>query len=449
MQFADGETTAADADFMTSSATVPIETRRYEGAQALAEIAPSLREAGLLRATIAEMDPEFLAECTGTGVPGVVVAFQGRPIGYIAYRRALTAFPFRIGPFAFSGPRVKRLQIMGCETLVEDEAVVDALLETLTRERDWHLLRVFALPLEDALARHLLSRRSWGKLWCVNEIPQTWEIGIDGTFDDYVNRRFGAKARYNLRRELRLLEAAAPGHVSVRVYCREDQVDEFLERAQQVAITTYQWRLGLPKIEATPVLRRRLTGLARRGLWRSYILYIREVPAAFCYATIRYGALEYEIIGHDPRFRSVAPGKVLLYRIVEDLFATRIVDQLSFGMGPADYKRLFATASSHVLNGCVYNEIWSARLLAVTDVVLDTAWDWLRDRFPSLHVRLKRWFRTDRGDSQRLANVGDLPVRERYRRVVETAATPDRLAAPAKDPVAASAKSRIDMPEAH
>jgi len=418
-----------------ASSTVPIAVRRYEGPAALAEIAPSLREAGLLRATIVEMDPEFLVECTGAGVAGLVVAFRDRPIGYIAYRRAHTAFPLRIGPFAFDGPRVKLLQVMGCESLVEDETVVRALVETLTREMYWHLLRVFDLPLEDPLARYLTNGERSTKLWSVNNLPETWEIGIEGTFGDYIKRRFGAKARYNLRRELRLLEAAAPGHVSVRVYANENQVDEFLQQAQRVAETTYQWRLGLPQVEDTPVGRRRLRFLARKGLWRSYILYIGGVPAAFCYATIRYGALEYEIIGYDPRFRTLAPGKVLLFRIVEDLFTTRVVDRLSFGMGPADYKRLFATSGSHVLHSCVYNEAWYARSLGITDVVLDKAWNSLRKRFPNIHVRLKRWFRTA---AERLASIDDVPVRERYRRVVAAATAPiGRSDASVKPPIEA------------
>jgi hypothetical protein len=414
--------TASVENSIAPGVTVPVLVRRFEGS-AVQELSGPLREAGLLPAPIPEMDPEFLAQCTDDGMAGLVVGFRERPIGYIAYRRARSPFPLRVGPFVFDGPAIDQVLLMGCRTIAEDEPVVGALLEDLLRNKSWHLLRVFDLPLEDPLARWCMSGQTCEAFWTVNKKLETWELGIDGTFADYLQRRFGAKARYNLRREVRLLEAAAPGQVRLGVYTREEHVDEFLENAQSIAETTYQWRWGLPKIEATPPLRRRLALLARRGLWRSYILYIGSSPAAFCHATIRYGALDYEIVGYDPRFRDVAPGKVLLYRIIEDLFASRAVDRLSFGTGPAQYKRLFATDSSFVVSSGVYGRSRYARLLGLTDVALDQTRDWLSKRFPNGHASLKRWLRArDQADGLKGSqSLRDLPVRERYRRTVEAA----------------------------
>jgi Acetyltransferase (GNAT) domain len=372
--------------------------QRVEDPQALRDLVPSLRTAGLWPPPIVQMDPEYLAEaCEGS--PGVLIALVHEwPVAYLAYIARRATFPLPFGPVVLARLPSLALQVTGYQSLSpDDDAILPAFFEALLRAPSWQILRVSGIPVEHPLARYLAALADDAaqpfRITC--EVLETWHVQVEGTFEEYLLRRFSAKTRYNLRREVRLLETHAARPVSVKVYSREDQVEEFLERAESVARKTYQWRLGFPTVRVATELRRMLA-LARKGQWRSYILFLGSDPAAYCYATIRYGALDYYLIGYDPRFADVHPGKVLLFRMIEDLFAARVADRLDFGTGPAEYKRLFATTQQFVLSASLYREATYPRLIRASTAALRRAWSWVDPRIPCLKQRVKRYVR-DRG----------------------------------------------------
>jgi hypothetical protein len=134
----------------------------------------------------------------------------------------------------------------------------------LERDRAWHVAQLFELAVNTPLAGHvsrmLQSDRSHH---AVGKLFDTLQVDLSETFEQYLADRFNKKIRYNLKREVRLLETAEPGRVVTKVYTSPYEVADFLHDATQIAQRTYQWKLGFSTINATPRLLRRLQYMAR------------------------------------------------------------------------------------------------------------------------------------------------------------------------------------------
>lgn len=326
-----------------------LEVRRHEERGAMRALVSPLRSAGLLPAPMVEMEPVYLAD----GVedhPGTLIAWRGdRPVAFMTY--ALRHRPFRValGPVSVGRFPCRQLIVFGYVAFHEDDAsILTAFFDTLTARAGWDVIQAFEVPAADALARYLRGTPA------VCRTCDTIRVTLAPDFETYLSQQFTRKTRYNLRREVRLLDEAAAGQAAVKVYTSVDDVAEFVRHADAIARRTYQWKLGLMTMQATPAMVDRTTALAAHANWRAYVLFVRAVPVAYCYGTVRRDALSYDVVGYDPRFTRLNPGKVLLYRILEDLHAWRGVGALEFGRGSAEYKRLFANGAGVELDGTLY-----------------------------------------------------------------------------------------------
>src|SRR5262249_1815660 len=146
-------------------------------------------------------------------------------------------------------------------------------------------------------------------------------------------------------------------------------------------------------LASMPRVADRLGELARRDQLRGYVLRVRGAPAAYCLGTIRFNSLSYDDVGYDPRLADLHPGKVLLYRILEDLHTTRLVEELDFGRGEAGYKILFANCTRRAINVSIYAGTPYSRLLHTVVVSANTAYHRLRPALRPLMPYVKRTFR--------------------------------------------------------
>jgi hypothetical protein len=108
------------------------------------------------------------------------------------------------------------------------------------------------------------------------------------------------------------------------------------------------------------------------------------VPAAYCLGSIRWGEFSYDIVGYDPQFAKLNPGKVLLYNILEDLHRHRVVDRVDFGKGITGYKRLFATAGRQTVDASFYAPGFYPQMLRLLSNFADSG-------YRSLHPLIKPW----------------------------------------------------------
>jgi hypothetical protein len=375
-----------------------LEIRRHEGRRALRDLAGPLTSAGFLPAPLPGMEPEYLAAGSEGDHPGAMVAYsEGRVIAYMPYALRRAVFPIAPGPVRLARIPYRQLRLFGYASKFDGRAsILDLFFQTLLAHTTWHVAEIIDLPADDPLCRYVTRKAAESKpaYGVISKPFDTIQVRLDETFTNYLMNQFSKKTRYNLKREVRLLEDAAPGEVAVKVYTSPDEVRDFLRDAEKIARLTYQWKLGFNTMRADPELLQKLSLLAKCGRFRSYILFIRDTPAAYCCATVRQGDLSYDNVGYDPQFAKLNPGKVLLYRIVEDLHEWRRVGRLEFGRGPADYKQLFANCRRVVLDIHLYSRRPYSQFLRLLRVIADIGFQSLRPLVQPLMPYIKRRFRT-------------------------------------------------------
>jgi len=196
-----------------------------------------------------------------------------------------------------------------------------------------------SLPTTERLPR-LCFRKHW-----VRYVPARigrHYIDLEGTFQDYL-RSFAAKQRNNLTRPVRRFIEASEGTVDFREYRHPDDMSAFYEAASPVTVKTFQHRLlksGLPQSDD---FRRKLLELAELDKFRGYVLFHDKSPIAFGYCLSQNDILTYQVSGYDPDFRQYSPGTLLLYYMLERVFAERRFRIFDFGTGDAFYKSFFST----------------------------------------------------------------------------------------------------------
>jgi hypothetical protein len=348
----------------------PLIIRRSEGRDAMLGVREPLHAAEFFPAPLAGMDPEYLAAGFEGDDPGVVIAYRGdRPVAYASYVVRRLAWRPRLGPVILGGLPCRQLRLFAyAATPDAPAAVVGEMFGVLLQRRAWDVLHISELPVHNPMAEYLLRLPSGRRRSVVARTFDTYQVRICNTFDTYLKENFTKKTRYNLNREVRLFEQAVEGRAAFRVYASPDDAGEFLDTAVRVAHRSKRARL-LPPIGPAA----KLAHLAGRGRFRGFILFVGDTPVAFCEATLRWGEPYVEVVAHDQRFSQLSPGKVLLYRMLQDLHASRIVEHLNLGRATPEYRRVFATSSRRVLDVDLYASRPYAQMLRGVAGLADTA----------------------------------------------------------------------------
>ncbi|GAB4526608.1 MAG: hypothetical protein Tsb0020_44320 [Haliangiales bacterium] len=187
-------------------------------------------------------------------------------------------------------------------------------------------------PLWDAV----MARRAEPRvIFDVPHAPQPhWRIRFPKKPADYWSS-MSRKSRYNSRRAARQFEH------EIERYTAPEQIADFLARAEHISERSWQGRrLGI-RMKRDARHQARLGAIAALGALRCYVLTHQQAPVAFVFGWQWNGRYEYEEIGYDSAFIEQSPGRVLLFRILEDLIADDCPRVLDFGCGDAVYKRIF------------------------------------------------------------------------------------------------------------
>lgn len=151
--------------------------------------------------------------------------------------------------------------------------------------------------------------------------------------------RFSTKSVKNIRRSARLLEHA------IQRFTLETDVPKLLVALSHVSHLSWQGkRLGV-RFSADDKTRATFAALARIGSLRSYVLEHGGRPAAFVHGTQQGTSYSFEETAYVSELAESSPGRVLCYRVIEDLQAENPPQRLDFGHGDAEYKRFFGTRS--------------------------------------------------------------------------------------------------------
>lgn len=229
-----------------------------------------------------------------------------------------------------------------------DEAVQSLLLEAVTRELVKRGARYLLVEDVDHESSLLTLARSYSKqgfgIYSPTSFQERLKIQLPRTGTEYFGK-FSSKTRNTFRRKEKKLGAIRMVRCST-----EDQVADFLRDAHQISINTWQTeQFGLRvKNDASDLAQ--FTFLASQGALRSYLLYQGDTPMAFIIGNQYRGLYRYEEVGFDRQFHALSPGQTLLIKVLEDMFADNTPEIFDFGMGDADYKRMFANIETKAGN---------------------------------------------------------------------------------------------------
>ncbi len=264
--------------------------------------------------------------------------------GVVPMVRKRVCLDVSFGRFSIGPGSVEGFEVLGGEPLYRPGAGPDA-----------EHFRWLAGSVIEARALYFKSVPDDGTLW--SYLASTgWNMGgwltsrtspnrpfhsleLPGSFDDYVATF--KKKRYNLKRQVRLMEEANEGQCRLELIAEESQVEGFIASVRQIVARSWkQEALGnsIPSIIENPV---GLADVARRGLLRSYLLHGQSGPMAFVLG-FQYGTVfHYADISYVQEIGHLSPGTVLLFLLIEDIARKSELKRINFGIEDRDYKRQF------------------------------------------------------------------------------------------------------------
>jgi hypothetical protein len=217
-------------------------------------------------------------------------------------------------------------------------------------------------------------------------------VDLSGSFDQYL-KKFSGKSRSTLARKIRKFQEL-PG-AACRFYSSGPELEEFLRLAYPLSRKTYQERLldaGLPNSDE---FRTNLSRMGETGHVVAALLIVQERPIAYLLCPERSGALLYEYVGYDPEYRSLSPGTVLQYYLLEWLFNDRRFAIFDFTEGEGQHKSFFATHSTKCADVYVFRRSAPNMLFVYLHAGLDSLSALLGRILAGLHLKsaIKRLLR--------------------------------------------------------
>lgn len=150
--------------------------------------------------------------------------------------------------------------------------------------------------------------------------------------------------RDGVKRYRRKLERELGEGLEVRQYRSPGQLDELVAMLGAVAARSWQRGIG-SGFRDDEANRERLALALERNWLRACVILAAGEPIAFWHGIGCGGRLISGIPGFDPRFSELRVGTYALVRLIESLTTDPDFSVLDFGLGDAEYKRRFATAS--------------------------------------------------------------------------------------------------------
>lgn len=199
------------------------------------------------------------------------------------------------------------------------------------------------------------------------EVPHR-KVRLDRTFDDY-RKNLNSRHRWKVQRAVDGFERAFPGRWSVHRVTAPEQVRGYAEAVEAISGLSWQGRQLRHHLRATPDRLQYLEACAQRGWLRSYILQCDGRPIAFVEGLQPESVFTGDFTGYLPDWQDRQPGKVLFYKIIEDLHDWKPPRTLDFGYGDSDYKRHFSNDTTGQVNVYLFRKsLYTGTILATHSV---------------------------------------------------------------------------------
>ncbi len=175
--------------------------------------------------------------------------------------------------FAFGGRGLKTFNVPALKLSTPFTRLSTNIEETVPRWQDlpheFTIAVVPAQPVESELP-HLTSDGNTVRY--VMKIAPRYFIRLEGTFEDYL-KKFGAKPRHNLTREIRKFADYSGGTIQCREFLTPDEMVEFRALALEIGERSWHSTLGEEGFPRSGEFKAEMIDLAARRLARGYVLF--------------------------------------------------------------------------------------------------------------------------------------------------------------------------------
>ncbi|MDB5385248.1 MAG: hypothetical protein JWM11_894 [Planctomycetaceae bacterium] len=268
---------------------------------------------------------------------------QGRLVGFGALvpKVSRSTHVGGVGPsMKIHGYRLVGNRFLGGSHSTVEQSLLEAAMREV-RKRGARFLLIEDLDQSASLFEKSKSLEQRGfRVYSPTGMQVRLKIQLPKTYAEYWSK-FSGKTRSTFRRQEKRL-----GDFRVVYSNSVEHVADFLRDANQISVNTWQTEQFGLRIRNDQFELAQFTFFANQGALRSYLLYLGDLPVTFVVGMQFRGVFRYDEVGFDRKYHSVAPGKILLIKLLEDLFAHDTPQWFDFGMGDADYKRVFANHES-------------------------------------------------------------------------------------------------------
>ena len=269
------------------------------------------------------------------------------------WRDECTQLVFGIGPFVLWSPSL--LVQVSRAVLPTPLSSPDALAAPLAEQPlkgDGFLL--YGHRVSSPLPKHFRVNGLLG--YVLRSAPQytaDLTLGIDAYW-----ATFSGKARYNLRRTLRLFQEASGHALHWRMFQTPAELPEFHRLAQALSVQTYQHKLfdhGLPD---TPDFVADMLAKGAQGHAWGCVLYWQGEVCAYLYFAGEGDVLSWDFAGYSPDLARWSPGTVLMSLAMESFLGQGRYRYMDFGPGEGQHKAVFSTSCEPMATVYLLRPTW-------------------------------------------------------------------------------------------
>ncbi len=208
--------------------------------------------------------------------------------------------------------------------------------------------------------------------------PETW--------DEYL-LSMKRKRRYNLKRNIKILNDKCDGEVELKCYETESNVEPFLSQMDDIYKHTWQsstfgYQSRLSELEIN-----QNRSLAKHGHFKSYILLVSQTPISFIRGYLLKGKYYYEEIGYNQVWAKYNPGSVLNFLMLEQQINDKTpIKELNFGYGENTYKKVFSNGEYEAINAYLYRKGSKGNMIFLVQQKLDSFYKVIRNIIVKLNL---------------------------------------------------------------
>jgi hypothetical protein len=227
--------------------------------------------------------------------------------------------------------------LLGNQSVASSHLLVRAIMKSL-HDGEADFAEVDRLRLDSLLYR---AARHLPNILLRDHFPPTVRhrsLILPNSFQDLV-ASLSRKNRHNVRSQSRRLLEKFRGQIRIQCLRREDELEDLIRDAEEIAKKSYQRTLGMGFSDEFET-REELRMEARKGRLYGYVLYLGEKPCAFIIGRRYQGTFYGHSMGYDPEYSRYSPGSFLLMRCLQESFLEKTV-RVDFGPGNQRYKQIW------------------------------------------------------------------------------------------------------------